>query len=171
MINKETQQHVDQILTLINVVELIQGISLKGFFLETSKWRGFIASEEFKSLYDCIVELKASLESTEAKPDIMQMFDKIERDLLKVMICVEHEQQKALSTVVISAFNRVCRWTSVFELAIKSINYKNKDGDLKLVIKKIEDLPFIGSDMVITLINIIIESNQRVIKLNDLIEK
>jgi hypothetical protein len=171
MINKETQQHVDQILTLINVVELIQGVSLKGFFLETSKWRAFIAEEEFKAVYDYIVELKASLERFEAKPDIMQMFDKIERDLLKVMICVEHEQQQALATVVISAFTRAGRWTSSFERAIESSHYASKSDDLKSVINKIEDFSFVGSDMVITLLNMIIESNERVIKLDDLIEK
>lgn len=171
MINKETQQHVDQIMTLINVVELIQGVSLKGVFLETAKWRAFIADEEFKAVYDYMVELKASLDRFEAKSDIIQMFDKIERDLLKVMICVEHEQQHALATVVISSCQRVGRWTSAFERAIESNYYKTKSSDLKSVINKIEELPFLGSDMVVTLVNMIIESNERVIALDKLILK
>ena len=171
MINQETQQHVDQIFTLINVVEHIQGVSLKGVFLETAKWRAFIAAEEFKAVYDYMVELKASLGRFEAKADIIQMFDKIERDLLKVMVCVEHEYQKNLSDVAISALNRVGRWTSSFERAIESSHYNSKSGDLKKVIKNIEDIPFVGSDMVITLINMIIESNERVVKLDNLIEK
>ena len=171
MINQETQQHVDQIFTLINVVEHIQGVSLKGVFLETAKWRALIAAEEFKAVYDYMVELKASLGRFEAKADIIQMFDKIERDLLKVMVCVEHEYQKNLSDVAISALNRVGRWTSSFERAIESSHYNSKSGDLKKVIKNIEDIPFVGSDMVITLINMIIESNERVVKLDNLIEK
>lgn len=173
MINKETQQHVNQIVTLINVVELIQGVSLKGCFLQTAKWRELIVLEDFKAVYDCIVELKASLGRFEAKPDIMQMFDKIERDLLKVMICVEHEQQHALAAVVISACNRAGYSTGVFErtIALEYTYYKGKDDTLKSVVQSIEKSPFLGSDMVVTLVNMIIESNERVISLDKLILK
>lgn len=171
MTNIKIQEQVDQIVTLIEIVEMMQGVRLQGYFLETAKWLRMIAEQDYVAVYDCIVALKARIAIPVGEADIFQMFDKIERDLLKVMVMLEHDQQARMSQVVISAYNRVGRWTSDFEKAVNSFHYEYKERDLNKIVQENKDNPFLGSDMVNSIIQLIINSNYRVISLDKLILK
>lgn len=171
MTNIKIQEQVDQIVTLIEIVEMMQGVRLKSYFLETAKWQRLIAEKDYNAVYDCIVELKSRIQIPVGEADIFQMFDKIERDLLKVMVMLEHDQQSRMSLVVVSAYNRVGRWTSDFEKAVASFHYESKDLELKKIVQANKDNPFLGSDMVNSIIQLIINSNYRVMSLNKLILK
>ena len=171
MTTLKIQEEVDQIVTLIDLIEVMQSVRLKGFFLETKHWQNLIVQKDFTAVYDGIVDLKSRLIRNEDEADIFQMFDKLERDLIKVMIMLEHDSQYRFSLVVISACNRVGRWTDTFEKAVASCHYESKSFELYEIMEENENNPFLGSDMVNSIIDLIIHSNYRVIQLENLIEK
>lgn len=171
MTNIKIQEEVNQILTLIELIGIMQNVRLKDYFLQTSKWQLLISAKDYNAVYVCIIELKSQLVMRKEESDIFQMFDKLERDLLKVMVMIEHETQARFSLVVISAYNRVGRWTDAFEKAVGSFHYESKSDDLYKVIEKNKSNPFLGSDMVNSIIQLIINSNERVIALDNKILK
>lgn len=171
MTTLKIQEQVDQIVTLIDLIEIMQSVRLKGFFIETKYWLHLIVQKDFNAVYECIVTLKSRLVRNEDEADIFQMFDKLERDLLKVMVMVEHETQARFALIVISAYNHVGRWTNDFEKAVELSHYENKSVDLSKIIQANEDDPFLGSDMVNSIIQLIINSNYRLIGLDNKIIK
>lgn len=171
MTTLKIQEEVDQIVTLIDLIEVMQSVRLKGFFLETKHWQNLIVQKDFNAVYECIVTLKSRLIRNEDEADIFQMFDKLERDLIKVMIMLEHDLQSRFSLVAISACNRVGRWTDAFEKVVASFHYESKSCDLYEIMEANKNNPFLGSDMVNSIIQLIINSNYRVIQLDHLIEK
>lgn len=171
MINTDIQKHVEQVLTLIDVVELIQGDSLKGCFLETASWRLLVKNKEYSRVYRLIADFQMDIDSFSPKPDIVQMFDQIKRDLVKAMIDLEHDEQNSLIKVVLSAYNQVGKSTNDFEKIVSSFYYESKTKNLQKIITSLENTPFKGSAMVVTLINLIIISNDRVLGLANLIKQ
>lgn len=171
MTTSKTQKHIDKVLTLINVVEVIQGVSLTGYFLDIAQWRASIEEKDYATVLKAITQVKTNIDAFNPKPDIVQIFDQIERDLLKAMICSEQDMQSSLGTVVISVYSQSGRFSNDFEREIDSFHYESKGVEFKKIINTLTNNPFKGSDMIITLIDLIIESNERVTKLDSLISK
>lgn len=171
MINTDIQKHVEQVLTLIDVVELIQGDSLKGCFLETASWRQLVKNKEYSTVYRLIADFQMDIDSFSPKSDIVQMFDQIKRNLLKAMIDLEHDEQNSLIKVVLSVYNQAGKSTNDFEKIVRSFYYESKTQNLKKIIATLENAPFNGSAMIVTFINLIIISNNRVIGLSNRIKQ
>jgi hypothetical protein len=147
--------------TLIKVVETIHGVSLKGCFLELSRLKSFVEEEDYKSALDFVMETQETIGSFNPAPDIVQIFDRLKQNLLVIILFAEKDCQGELVYIILDIYAEANLNSRAFKVAVSQDVYEDKENGLKLVIDSLKETPFKGSEMLITLINLIRKSTNR----------
>jgi archaellum biogenesis ATPase FlaH len=158
----DIQLVTSKITMLLKVVENIQGVSLKGCFLDIAKLRGFLADSDYSSALSYVIHTQETIASFKLHLDIVQIFEKIERYLLINLLYFERYYQQDMAYIVIDTYEAVSRYSREFQLAMEYEDTEIKRKALNEVIEGLQADPFKGSDMIITLINLLLDSNERV---------
>ena len=158
---KEIDKATKETFTLIKVVENIHGVSLKGCFLELAKLKVFVEYKDYKSALDFVMNTLETIGSFNPAPDIVQIFERIKQNLLVIIIYSEKDYQGDLVYIIIDTYTESNLNSRAFQIAVSQDTYEDKENGLKRVIESLTTTPFKGSEMLITLINLIRESTNR----------
>lgn len=169
MTSPEIVKSRKETLTLIKVVETIHSVSLKGCFLELSRLKSFVEEEDYKSALDFVIKTQETIGSFNPAPDIVQIFDRLKQNLLVIILFAEKDCQGELVYIILDTYTEAGINSRDFRHAVSQDDFEGKENGLKLVVDDLKANPFKGSEMLVTLVNLIRESTNRAIPYHDML--